>query len=124
MQKLDDYVRNRTIQVELGAGDVDVGFFGVKVLEGTDKEQFAELVEDSVVGAFTSIDVLNAGRVLNYIELGGWIGDMGIALCFMAMGTHLGLFKMLSPDELMPNLTDDLKKEMLGMGMLSIYVNQ
>ena len=55
--------------------------------------------------------------------VGGWIGDQSLALRLMAMGYHLGLWQLLTPSLILPDGTDDaLKKEMAGMGMISINV--
>ena len=31
------------------------------------------------------------------MELGAWIGDQGLAMLYMALGTALGIFKLLTP---------------------------
>lgn len=50
------------------------------------------------------------------------VGDSGIrlALRMMGMGHLLGIWKLLSPDTVMPFLDDETKKMMAGNGMVSI----
>ena len=56
------------------------------------------------------------------MELGGWIGDQGIAMQYMGLGVLLGVFNLLSPAMLGLTPDDPMFKQMLGMGMLSIQV--
>jgi hypothetical protein len=61
------------------------------------------------------------GEEHNYLELGGWIGDQGLALQYMGLGVLLGVFKLLSPRTMLGDLiTEEMGREMVGTGMLSI----
>lgn len=72
-------------------------------------------------GDLTDCDPLD-GREHSYIELGGWIGDQGLALKLMGLGTLLGVWSLLSPytvfgEQRMPQ---DLALKMAGSGFLSV----
>ena len=47
-------------------------------------------------GEFGDCDPMDGGEH-NYMELGGWIGDQGIAMQYMGLGVLLGVFNLLSP---------------------------
>ena len=97
-------------------------FFNVAVKEGTKAEELKSLILESVEGSFTNINLFD-GKEHNYMEIGGWIGDQGLALMLMGMGTVLGLWSLLSPITMLGlKLDDPLTQQMAGMGMLSVQV--
>jgi hypothetical protein len=55
----------------------------------------------------------------SFIELGGWLGDQGLALMFMGAAALTGIVDVLSP-KMLPGLPDDLMQMMAGQGMVSI----
>jgi len=56
----------------------------------------------------------------NYMQLGGWIGDQGLAMQYMGLGVLLGVFKLLSPSMLGITSDDPMFMQMIGAGFLSI----
>ena len=60
------------------------------------------------------------GAEHSYIELGGWIGDQGLAMMLMGLGSHLGLWSVMTPNNMMPGLDEETKKMVAGMGLVSI----
>lgn len=122
MDKLREFIRNHCQKVPLGEDDIDVNmeFFGVKVVGHPSQETLKEFVQEYQDGEFgTNINVLD-GKEHNYMNLGAWIGDQGYALMLMALGSHLKLWDLLTPNTLMPFLDQDLKNKMRDMGMISI----
>ena len=94
----------------------DVFMFNVTTRNDPDSEVFTRLARDHV-GDFCEVDVFD-GRNHSYVELGAWIGDQGIALMFMGMGSLLGVFTLMTP-RMLP-IPEDLQSEMAGMGMITV----
>lgn len=132
MSSLVDYTLSHTVRGECNCGKcidrgdksdpdghtVDIGFFKVAAKDNPDKETFLRLTKEHH-GEFGECDPMDGGEH-NYMELGGWIGDQGIAMQYMGLGVLLGTFKLLSPAMLGLTSDDPMFKQMLGMGMLSI----
>lgn len=132
MTPLVDYVLRHTERGEckcgqcLDRGDnpdpdghtVDLGFFKVAAKDNPDKETFLRLTSEHL-GEFGHCDPFD-GSEHNYMELGGWIGDQGIAMQYMGLGVLLGIFNLLSPAMLGITSDDPMFKQMLGAGFLSI----
>jgi len=97
----------------------DMVFFKVAMVDGPDADTLKSLIA-SQRGQFCDVDLFD-GKEHNYMEIGAWIGDQGLALQFMALGNLLGLWKLLTPKELFGNLLDDsMVQRMVGSGLLSI----
>lgn len=83
------------------------------------KSEMIKLIKEHE-GEFCEVDVFD-GKEHNYLELGGWIGDQGLALTMMGVGELLGLWKLLTPKSMLgPFLTDELCNQMAGLGMITI----
>lgn len=95
----------------------DVYFFQVAAAAEADADTLRRLIAQHK-GVFSECNPLDR-REHNYIELGGWIGDQGLALMFMGLGTVLGLWRMLTP-KVLPELDKELMDQMAGRGMVSI----
>ncbi len=95
---------------------VDVFFFEV-ANKGGNAEELRALVEAAKDGEFCNVDVFD-GKDHGYMELGGWIGDQGMAMMLMGLGEILGLWKVFTPKML--GVPDDLANQMAGMGMVSV----
>lgn len=95
---------------------VDMVFFKVAAKDAPEVREFVRLTRDHK-GAFTDIDPLD-GKEHNYMELGGWIGDQGLAMLYMALGVRLEVFSLLSPALL--GLTGDMAMQVAGVGLLSV----
>jgi hypothetical protein len=82
-------------------------------------EEFKRLTTEHR-GEFSDCNPLDSTEH-GYIELGGWLGDQGVALLYMALGVRLGIFQLLSPWTMMPRvMTEATAQEMAGRGMLTI----
>jgi len=101
-------------EAEQPAGHVaDLTFFKVSLTGDPDPDEFKALTKE-----LTPDD----GVELNYLALGGVLGDQGFALQVMGVGELLGAWKLLSPDTMMPFLDEETKQKMAGAGMVSITV--
>ena len=97
----------------------DMIFFKVKARGEPDAGEFKKLISQHA-GSFNNIDPLD-GTEHNYLELGGWLGDQGLALMFMGLGTLLGLWQLLTPVTMLKlESNEPLARQMANAGMLSI----
>jgi hypothetical protein len=99
---------------------VDLGFFKVAAKDNPNDGTFISLTRKHQ-GEFGDCNPLD-GCEHSYIELGGWIGDQGLAMQYMGLGVLLGVFKLLPPAILGIPSDDPVFKQMLGAGFLSIQV--
>lgn len=131
MNDLVEYVRNHAIRGTCRCGKcadnpgedsqpaghtADVVFFQVANDGGT-AEELRALVAGVKDGEFCSVDVFD-GQEHGYMELGGWIGDQGLAMMLMGLGAVLGLWRLMTPKML--GLPNDLVMQMAGSGMITI----
>lgn len=97
----------------------DVIFFKVAILPGATAEEFKKLTK-AETGAFQSVNVLD-GEEHSYLELGAWIGDQGMALRYMALGSLLGVFDLLTPKSVLGKHIDDQMAMMMAQqGMVTV----
>ena len=81
--------------------------------------EFRRLVNEHE-GAFGESNLFD-GEEHNYIELGGWIGDQGLALLTMALGDMLGVWTLMTPTSMLGEIVPkDLRMNMASSGMVSI----
>lgn len=97
---------------------VDMVFFEVCPKDNPDAKQLRELIKQNKKGCFGDLDPWD-GKEHSYIEVGGWIGDQGLALMLMGLGKALGLWELMTP-KMLPDLPDSLIQQMAGMGMITI----
>jgi len=98
---------------------VDMIFFPVSAINNPTAEEFINLTK-SHKGEFGEVNPLD-GKEHNYMELGGWLGDQGLALMYMALGSLLGVFSLLTPKTVLPpGLPEELIMNMAGSGFVSI----
>jgi hypothetical protein len=130
MQSLIDYVLAHTERGECKCGKcfdaigkpdpqghtVDMVFFKVAAKDAPSKETFVHLTNEHK-GDFCEVDPFD-GHEHNYMELGAWIGDQGIAMQYMGLGVALGVFSLLSPAML--KLEGPLAMRMAQNGMLAV----
>lgn len=95
---------------------VDMVFFKVAKKNGATAEAFRKLTAEHK-GHYGDVNPFD-GKEHNFMELGGWIGDQGLAMQYMGLGVSLGLFKLLSPAMLGMEGQDAV--QLAGMGMLAI----
>ena len=96
---------------------VDIFFFKAVKRNDPTVYEFLELIKTHK-GIHCECNPLD-GQEHNYIELGGWIGDQGIALLFMSLGTLLEVFKLITP-RVLGDIPDDLMQQMAGMGFITV----
>lgn len=100
---------------------VNMYFFDVSLVNNPTVEDFIRLTNEHKA-AFANATPLD-GAEHGYIELGGWIGDQGVALMYMALGEMLGLWKVMHPGHILDITNPEDKKLadlMAGNGMISI----
>lgn len=120
MKNLRAFIEKHTESTPSGTGDISVEFFDIKVKNNPVASTLSELVKANTEGEFgTSFDLFDSNEH-SYLNLGAWIGDQQTALKLMGLGSHLGLWEILSPSTLMPFLPNELKHQMIGQGMVSI----
>ena len=94
---------------------VDLTFFKVTTNPEARLDEFKQLVQKA---APQWLD----GQAHSYLDVGADVGDQGFALAAIGLGGQLKLWKVLSPETMAPFLPDDMKKQMAGMGMISLQV--
>jgi hypothetical protein len=96
-------------------------FFKVAKQNDPKKEDLLNLIKQHN-GEFCDINLFD-GKEHSYIEIGAWIGDQGLALLLMGLGSLLEIWDLLTPMSMF-NFTeeDPTTKRMIGMGYLSIIV--
>lgn len=101
----------------------DVQFFKVALCNQTvDKKQLRDKLREILsnhVGEFNDINLLD-GKEHSFIEIGGYVGDQGLALTLMGLGELIGMWELLTPNKMLPSLPDEFKMQMAGQGMVTI----
>lgn len=133
MATLHEYIISHTERGECKCGQcIDVGdkpdqqghtadliFFKVAAKGLLDSDEFARLSREHR-GEFGACDPFD-GKEHGYMELGGWLGDQGIALRYMALGKLLGMFDLLTPRTVLGNtVPDELALQMAGAGLVTV----
>jgi hypothetical protein len=102
---------------------VDVALFNVAIQNHPTLDEFATLIKTHR-GEFADVDVFD-GQEHSYIELGGWLGDQGVALRFMALGHMLEAFTLMTPRSILGADVDDaLVQQMAGMGLVTVVARR
>lgn len=119
MSAITDFIEKHAEQIEKPeTGSINMEFFHVRIINKPDVKTFVTLTNQHR-GEFGASNPLD-GTEQNYIKLGGWVGDQGLAMLYMAIGIHLQLFKLLSPTSMMPQLPEETRKAMAGQGMVAV----
>lgn len=119
--KLTEYVAYHTTSARRDSTEpyADMVFMQVAMRDDTDAETFRRITRTHK-GEFCDLDPLD-GQEHNYLALGGWVGDQGIALRYMALGHLVGVFQLLTPRTMLGDLIpEDLVSQLAGMGMVAI----
>ncbi len=132
MEELQHYVANHTARsacrcgqcVTNGPGSLpghtfDMVFFEVSTFDGPDVAELERLVRANVKGCHCDVDLLD-GKEHNFMEVGGWIGDQGLALMLMGLGHLVGLWKCLTPANMLPDIDKGMAMQLAGSGMITI----
>lgn len=108
---------------------VDVQFFKVALKNSglTDKDK--EIIKNNIIqliknhkGIYSDIDIFD-GNEHNFVEIGRWIGNQGIALELMAMGELLGLWEVATPNRLASDFSEETRNMLAEAGYISIKYN-
>ena len=100
---------------------VNMFFFDVSVKGNPTAEEFIRLTHEWK-GTFNEVDPFD-GQEHGYMELGGWIGDQGLAMQYMALGKILGLWSIMHPGDILNvNIPEEkaLADQLAGAGMVTI----
>lgn len=102
-----------------GTHTANLEFFEVCLKGEPKKEKFEALVK-AHKGVYGDCDLFD-GKEHNYMELGGWIGDQGLALMMMGMGSLLGVWSLMTPSKMLgDSIPAEMKMQMAGMGMVTV----
>ncbi len=97
----------------------DVVFFKVTPNAGIDTKELTKKIAEHE-GEFCACNLFD-GAEHSYLEVGGWLGDQGLALTLMGLGECLGLWKLLTPRSVLgKDVPEDLVQKMAGAGYVSI----
>lgn len=97
-----------------GEHTADVYFFKVAAEDSPDKEEFLSLIK-------VEFPHWLDGNEHNYIEMGADIGDQGLALMTMGLGTLLGVWAIMTPENMLGGMVPkELRDQMAGVGYISI----
>ena|SRR3990167_8084804 len=107
----------------------DVQFFKVALknsrLTDVDKDvikkNFIQFIK-SHKGIYSEIDLFD-GNEHNFIEIGRWIGNQGVALELMGMGELLGIWKVATPNRLAPDFSEETRNMLAQAGYILIKYN-
>ena len=129
LEDLGNYVRSHVerggcLCGRCGPGDrqqptghtADLVFFKVRAVNEPDAAVLRKLVQACVHGEVDLFD----HHVHGYIELGAWMGSQQIALLLMGLGALLGLWKLLTPYTVIPDVDTGLAMSMAGHGFLTV----
>jgi hypothetical protein len=120
MTHLINYLQEN-VQIGLfgeGQGPVDMVFFKAWIVgEITPSELM--LMINSQKGYHAPLDLFD-GVEHSYLEIGAWIGDQGLALKLMALGTHVGLWVLRTPLTELKGIDLDLALQMAGVGLITV----
>ena len=124
METLRQFIQSHCRQVELGKGDVDIEFFGVQVIGEPDPDELRRLVTENKDGEFGDSFDLFDGAGHSYADLCLWIGSHSNALLLMALGDHLGLWRLLTPTAYLPTVSVKIQQQMARRGRIAIKAPQ
>jgi hypothetical protein len=125
VQELAKMVFANAERVERYTNDaVDVGFFGIKLTEGSDLT--ALRLKNAIVraekGINSSMTLADFGEGdVSYTTVGVWLGDQGLALALMGLGKALGLWDIILPMDV-GTPDSPLAQQMMGMGFVMLRV--
>ena len=92
-------------------------FFKVVKRDNPDANEFRKLVEKEFPPWLD-------GKEHNYLECGGDMGDQGMALQTMGLGSLLGVWNLYTPENMLPSATDEFKRKLAGQGMITVQLKE
>jgi hypothetical protein len=100
-----------------GDHTIDMVFFKVALVGAPSAADFRRLTRAN--GTPYDVNPLD-GAEHNYLDLGAWIGGQGLAMQYMALGTMLSVFKLLTPYRLIPDIDQAAALRMAQGGLLIV----
>ena len=91
----------------------DLTFFKVRKTNNPDAGEFRKLVEQEFPHWLD-------GKEHSYLETGGDIGDQGLALMAMGLGELLGMWELMTPNNMVPFLDKEIRMKIAGTGYITI----
>lgn len=131
IQDLSEYVKQHAIRGTCTCGKcidhpgvdnqptghtADMVFFQV-ANNGGDADKLYKLVTKAKEGVFCNVDLFDREEH-SYLELGEWIGDQGLALLLMGLGTVLGVWDLMTPKTF--GMPEPVVLQMAEMGLVTI----
>lgn len=101
---------------------VDLVFFKLWAESPPEPRAFIEATK-SWRGARLACNPLD-GEEHNFIELGGWVGDPGIAMQYMGLGVLLGVFDLITPKTEMVGISDSMATQVALTGKIAIKAKE
>lgn len=98
---------------------VDTIFFKVAQKGECDRAEFIRLTEEHWLHNDVECIPLD-GKEHSFIELGAWLGDQGLALQYMALGTQLGVFELLTPRTVLGDLDEETTMRLAMSGLVTV----
>jgi len=96
-----------------GGHTINLSFFKVAAKENPDKDEMLDLVKKEFP------QWLN-GAEHSYLEVGGDMGDQGLAIMTIGLGHLLGIWECLCPETIMPFLPPKMKQQMAERGLVCL----
>jgi len=91
-------------------------FFVTSAINDPDAETLRTLINEHK-GDANQVDLFD-GKEHGYMELGGWIGDQGLAMQLMGLGKLVGLWDLLTPETM--GMPKAFHMEMAGQGLVAM----
>lgn len=99
----------------------DLVFFEVAATGNPDADELRRLVDENGLPGYDLFD----GHEHSFIEIGGYIEDQGVGLRLMGLGTLLGLWKLLTPKNVMGDTIDkEMCMKMAETGLVTIQAEK
>lgn len=97
---------------------VDVHFLMIGFTEAAaiDKDEFVSMIKDAEHGEFMDMSLDDLAQGPSYINTGAWLGSQDLALRFIALGSHYGLWDVVTPALL--HITGAQADQMAGAGFV------
>lgn len=99
----------------------DLIFFKVCAKDNPDKEELRSAIKAHRGRyGYPLLDLFD-GKEHSYLEIGGWIGDQGLAMMLMGLGSLLNLWQLLTPKTVLGSeISDDTAMRMAQSGLITI----
>lgn len=86
------------------------------------KDNFIRFINNHK-GVHKDIDIFD-GKEHDFIEIGAWIGDNDMALMLMGMGELLDMWKVITPDRVASEFSEETRRMLTDAGCILIKYNR